>query len=158
MKERLPDCGLCGGRVAYRTGLGRTHEYLPGVVLAVPNDFAIATCQKCGERYLTSAESEALEARLVGPYAEYCRELVQAVRARTGVTLREVELASGVTATYLSHVLAGRKQPSLMLVRLLQAFARHPEELRRHQAGGDWRSRVRLAVTNHRTRAVSRRA
>lgn len=136
-------CTQCGGPVRARTGLGRTHEYRPGIKLPIPSDVPIVTCDECGETYLNDSEAERLEQRLQESYAMYCRALIDAVRARAGVTLRELERAAGVTPTYFSHVTSGRKQPSLTLVRLLQAFALHPQEVHRHLDGIDWQSSYR---------------
>lgn len=120
------------------TGPGRKREYRAGTILEVPVDHAIPTCEECGETYLTTAEAEALDVRLQQAHTEYCKRLVDSVRKRANVTQRELEVALGVTPTYLSHLVSGRKQASLQLVRLLQAYAVHPDEVTRHLRGGDW--------------------
>ncbi len=53
-------CDHCGAAVVLSTGAGRTHPVRAGLSVAVPNAFPIATCQLCGETYLTTAEAEAL--------------------------------------------------------------------------------------------------
>jgi transcriptional regulator with XRE-family HTH domain len=145
--SKLFDCDQCGGAVEVMSGANRTHEYLSGVTLPVPADFAIPTCRECGETYLTTDEAEALERTLEVAFTEYCRNLVDTIRSRAGVTLKEVERAAGVTATYLSHVLSGRKRLSLSKVRLLQAFAIHPSEVRRHLEGRGWQHAARAVPT-----------
>lgn len=147
MTSKQAICAQCGGPVQSKTGLGRTHEYRPGIALPVPGDFPMLTCAECGETYLNDSEAEHLEQRLQQAYAMYCRALIDAVRARAGVTLRELEKAAGVTPTYFSHVTSGRKQPSLTLVRLLQAFALHPQEVHRHLDGLDWQRAYRTPET-----------
>ena len=56
MVTELFDCDLCGRPVLMSTGPGR---YRCGT--AVPDDLPVATCQGCGETYLTTAEAEALD-------------------------------------------------------------------------------------------------
>ena len=140
MTAALFECDTCGGPVRTMTGPHRMREFRPGVTLEVPPDVGIATCEDCGETYLTTAEATALEERLQWAYAAYCEGLIDEVRRQAGVTQRELERALGVTPTYLSHITAGRKQASLPLVRLLQAYAVHPDEALRHLRGGDWRA------------------
>lgn len=142
MISTLFNCHQCEGPVQMVTGEGRTREYRPGIKLAVPDDFGIPTCQGCGETYLTTAEAQALEERLKHVYAEYCRTLIDAASKGGGVTRKELERAAGVTPTYFSHVTSGRKQASLALVRLLQAFVLYPSEIERHLRGADWHTAV----------------
>ena len=134
------ECVQCGGMVRPLAGSGRMFEYRPGISLEIPVDFSVSTCELCGETYLTDRDAAELEKRLSTAYASYCGELIDAVRERAGVTLRQVEKAAGVTPTYLSHVTSGRKLASLTLIRLLQAYAIYPKEVHRHLAGNDWRS------------------
>lgn len=136
-------CTQCGGSVRAKVGLGRTYEHRPGITLPIPSDFATPTCTECGETHLNDSDAERLEQRLQEAYSMYCRALIDAARERANVTLRELERAAGVTPTYLSHVTSGRKQPSLTLVRLLQAFALHPREVHRHLDGFDWQRAYR---------------
>ena len=107
-------CGECGSLVKALKRRGRTREYRRGVLLPVPDDFPIPTCVGCGEEYLSVAEAEALD-RLQQPVfverqKRHCGEVVDRIKATHGVTLRAIEQACGVTGTYLSHVLAGRKR------------------------------------------------
>lgn len=143
MMNRDLVCTQCGGAVRPTTGTGRMHEYRPGIVLPIPNGLPIPTCEECGETYLNDSEAGYLERRLKEAFVAYCQELIGVVRARAGVTLRELEKAAGVTPTYFSHVASGRKQPSLTLIRLLQAFAVNPEEVHRHLRGIGWKVPLR---------------
>lgn len=134
--ETFP-CVECGGLVRLETGPGRVEEYRRGVPLPVPAELAIATCSSCGERYFDEEQREALAAYQAPLFAawqrEHCAPLIERIRRRhRGVTLRDLEGACGVSPTYLSHVLAGRKDASLTLIRLLEAFANAPAELERH--------------------------
>lgn len=138
MTEQLFDCDRCGGRVELVAVPGRRREFRTGMMLDVPESFPIATCRQCGETYLTTEEAERLEAVLADQLATECQKLVATIQARTGFTQKQIEAVCGVTPTYLSHVLAGRKQPSATLLRLLECFAVHPEEARRQQDGVPW--------------------
>lgn len=141
-KSKAFSCGTCGGRVTFKKGPGRTYEYRRGVRLPVPSTFEIPTCNDCGERYFSSERSEALDALLKPVFAEWqtahCNEVVERIQARHGTTLRELERACGVTPTYLSHILSGRKAPSDMLVFLLEAYALTPAEFVRRKDGVPW--------------------
>jgi len=132
-------CGLCGALVKTRKAPGRTHEYRRGVPLPVPDDFPMPTCTGCGEEYMSVEQGTALEARQAPAYAAWQMDHLGAVVRRLQsvhhVTLRQIEAACGVTGTYLSHVLAGRKEASSTLVYLLEAYAAAPREFRRRLAG-----------------------
>lgn len=136
-------CTQCGGSVRAKARAGRTHEFRPGITLPIPDDLLINTCEECGETYLNDSEADQLEQRLHESYAAYCKNLIEVTRERAGVTLRELEKAAGVTPTYFSHITSGRKQPGLTLVRLLQAFAAHPQEVHRHLDGQGWKRAYR---------------
>lgn len=134
------ECDLCAGELRVCCGAGRHREFRAGIELEIPKDFPVLTCMECGELYLSAQESAELEKAQEPAYARYVAELIDTVMGRAQVTLREVEKACALTPTYLSHVRSGRKQPSLVVVRLLQSFARHPEEVKRHLKGEDWRT------------------
>jgi transcriptional regulator with XRE-family HTH domain len=130
-------CAECGDLVRLVTGPGRVEEYRRGVSLPVPAELAIPTCPSCGERYFDAAARDALTAHQAPLFAawqrEHCGPLIEQIRRRhRGITLRDLEKACGVSPTYLSHVLAGSKDASLTLIRLLEAFANAPAELERH--------------------------
>src|ERR1035437_8904968 len=101
-------CGVCGASVKSKKTPGRTREYRRGVVLPVPDDFGIPTCTGCGEEYLSVEQAEALDARQAPAYAvwqkDHLSKVVRRIQERHAVTLRQIEGACGVTATYLSHV------------------------------------------------------
>lgn len=61
-RDKLFDCHCCEHPVIYLYGPGRFHELSQNYWYRLPNDFPIATCVGCGERYLTTTEAEALEA------------------------------------------------------------------------------------------------
>ncbi len=140
MTNVLFDCDYCEGPVTISTGPGRSHSFRSGVVLQIPEDFATAVCQSCGRVYLTSDEAAQLDRHFEARLAAECRELVDVIQERTGLSQKQVELAAGVTPTYLSHVTGGRKQPSGTLFGLLECLARHPEEAVRRVEAKHWSS------------------
>jgi len=60
MTEKLFDCDVCESSVVLKIGPGRKHEFRQKL-LDVPDDFSIATCEECGETYMTLREAQALE-------------------------------------------------------------------------------------------------
>lgn len=64
MSVRLPRCGECGGSVELRAGEGRTREVVRGVVVPIPDDFALPTCVRCGETFSVPEVSDALDKML----------------------------------------------------------------------------------------------
>lgn len=58
-----------------------------------------------------------------------------AIREQHGVTQQKIEDALGVTRSYLSHVLGGRKRPGKMLEKLLDLFAAVPGAFERASRG-----------------------
>lgn len=141
----------CGGDVVTVSGPGRTSEFKLGIPLPVPTDFEIPTCVHCGETYLTVERGEELTKRQAPAYdawlKEHSVELIERMRARHTTTLRHLERAAGVTRTYFSKLLSGKKTPSLQLVRLLEAFETAPEELQRHLDGRAWKPAYDPALT-----------
>lgn len=143
MREFEPfRCSECGHEVHLARGAGRTREYVRGVVLPIPEDFELPTCSSCGELHMIPEFSTRLDALLRARYLReqsvHCRELVELLLASHGITQGDVEAACAVTPSYLSHVLAGRKQASITLIRLLEAFVSDGGELERHLAGRGW--------------------
>jgi transcriptional regulator with XRE-family HTH domain len=136
-------CTECGDTVRLETGPGRVQEYRRGLELPVPDSFAIPTCPTCGERYFTVERGDALAKAQKPLFAEWQRThttpLVEEIQKRHGVTLRHIEAACGVSGTYLSHVLAGRKEASVTLIRLLEAYARVPAEFVRQMKREGWK-------------------
>lgn len=82
MTGALFTCDLCGADVIMETKPGRIMEYRPGVDLPVPEDFPIATCVGCGERYLSTKESAALDEALKVAFTEHCRKLIETANLR----------------------------------------------------------------------------
>lgn len=57
--EILFDCDTCGGDVVMQTEPGRT-KIIKGKSYEIPQDFGMATCQDCGETYMSINESTEL--------------------------------------------------------------------------------------------------
>ena len=107
-----------GRRVFYRT-----------MEVEVPAELEIPTCDNCGEEWTNASDAKTLEAALEATYmgtlrglaAEQLHELIDA-----GIEQKRLEHALGLSQGYLSHVKAGRKDPSPMLVSELVLLARDP--------------------------------
>jgi transcriptional regulator with XRE-family HTH domain len=129
--ESLPRCPECGGEVRLATRAGRTREFRRGVMLPIPDDFEIPTCSRCGEELMTPEVSDELDAILLREHLRrQARELELCTRIlceRHGVTQQQIEDACGVTRSYLSHLLAGRREASATLMRLVKSFVVSPE-------------------------------
>lgn len=58
-------CGECGGRVvSARPRPDKTWTLRPGVEVPLPDDLPIPTCDRCGEYYINTKLSAAIEERL----------------------------------------------------------------------------------------------
>jgi len=60
MNNKSFDCHICSGRVDFITKSDREILWYPNIKVKIPNDFPIATCDKCGEMYLSLDECEQL--------------------------------------------------------------------------------------------------
>lgn len=62
--SQLPRCAECGGEVKLTAKEGRTRTYCGGIMLPIPADFETPICSRCGEEFMISEVSEALDALL----------------------------------------------------------------------------------------------
>lgn len=128
-------CAECGKPVRLLKGSGRTREYVRGVALPIPDDFLIPTCTSCGETYMTEEISSKLDPILKRQFlkrqGEHFRRLINILILRHGITQREIVRVCGITPSYLSHVLAGKRQASITLTRLLEALVDSSSEFER---------------------------
>lgn len=133
MSEICTEC--LKGKLVPQGGAGRLFTYRRGSSYELPEDFLVPTCEACGADFLDDALEEAARELLKPRYLEdqkrHIAYLVETIRAAASVTNRELEKACGVTPTYLSHLLKGRKEASEPLIGLLESYAIHPEEVRR---------------------------
>jgi hypothetical protein len=132
-----PPCAECGGTIRLVSAKGDWREFRRGVRVRIPDDVLVPRCEGCGETYLGEDDSARLDASarkafLAEQVAVYTR-CVDALQREHGATLREIERVCGVTPTYFSHVMKGRRVASLTLTRLLEAFVACPPEFERHR-------------------------
>jgi len=137
-------CSDCGGTVDLNSGTGRTREYSRGFKVPIPDDFVLPTCSRCGEIYVLP-EMEAkltavLRKRFLEMQSSHYRELVDILALRNGVKQMDIVRACGVTPSYMSHILNGKRKASTTLTRLLEAFAVCNTEFMRHVEGRHWSS------------------
>jgi len=96
------------------------------VVLDIPEDFLIPTCTQCGEELLIPEVTDELDQLLRAAYlakqATHVRTCVEVLRKRHGVTQQDIERACGITPSYLSHMMSGRRETSLPLMRLIEVY------------------------------------
>lgn len=129
-------CVSCrSGSVTLRRGLGRSFTYRRGFVLEIPEDIEVPTCEHCGAEYIDAALRDVIKARLKDTHDQsqhkHMSFLISVIQERTGASYREIEKACGLTPTYLSHVLSGRREASEQLIALLEAYAVCPSEVGR---------------------------
>lgn len=135
------ECDLCGGTVERTAKPGRMREYRPGVPpLPIPDDYVLPVCKECGELYISEESAKRLDELQRPAFMEWQKatvgRLIEKIqRATPGITNREIERICGVTPTYLSHILHGRKEIGQTLLNYLEALALYPEEVHRRRSG-----------------------
>lgn len=144
--RKFPRCPECGAEVRLMGGKGRTREYLRGVRLPIPDDYAIPTCTKCRETSMSIEVSEPLDRLLAEELRGMLRRYVETIREKHAVTQQEMEDALGVTRSYLSHLLGGRNEPSPTLVKMLRLLADVPGAFE-NASGRNAPKRNRVAAT-----------
>jgi hypothetical protein len=126
-KFRCAQCGKGTVRPVAREG---RREFYKTMEVSVPGDFAIPTCDHCGEEWLNASQTTALDAALEEVYGdELCRLATEQLTRliESGVEQKRIEQALGLSHGYLSHVKAARNAPSPMLVSELVLLAKDPE-------------------------------
>lgn len=122
-----------------RLQLRRKFYFEANLTAEVPEDFQAPTCVRCKAMYLDLESAEALERQLLPSLLErqsrHLNRLVRKLKERHAVPQKAIANVCGVTASSLSHVLAGNKRASVTLLRLLEALVMAPNEFRRHLAG-----------------------
>ena len=115
---------------------GEVREFRRGIRVPVPERVLLPRCDGCGETYLGEEDDARVDAAVRAVFLDSQRALyarcVEALQREHGVTLREIEATCGVTPTYFSHVMKGRRVASVTLTRLLEAFVASPAEFERH--------------------------
>lgn len=150
MSEICTEC--LRGQVTPTSGEGRTFTYRRGSTYELPATFQVPTCDACRAMFLDDelreAAREALRPAYQADQRAHLEFLIETIREKAKVTNREIEQACGVTPTYLSHVLKGRKEASEPLIGLLEGFAIYPAEVKRRlgRNGSHDTESVRLTI------------
>lgn len=123
-------CPECGGEVRLSTGTGRTTHYHK-MVLPLPDDMKLPTCNKCGERYVDSRTAKMVDEVAKPLYrAKLCAMAKAAIDQLTQSHKQyTVEKALCLSHGYLSHLRAGKRTPTAELVGHLTMLARHPAQV-----------------------------
>ena len=126
VQRRCRECGEGTIRLVARPG--RTWRY-KRLLLDVPEDFEIPTCDRCGEEWLEADRAEALDDILRDQYAERLAQLFeQAISVLSQHrSQRALERLLGLSQGYLSKVLSRKKVPSEPLVTEVVLIAKSPK-------------------------------
>ena len=130
-------CQNCSGELVWRAVAGRTFLYAPDVEVPVPDDLVVPTCAKCLKVHAVGGAESLLETALRPGYEAARRGRVNFAVEMLKATIPELQTSDiaslcGVTEACLTKVLSGEKVATPMLIRLLEAYCLHPEEVDRH--------------------------
>ena len=78
-------CPDCGGRIAYRTGPGRTalwRRTFNVPELPIPDDLPILQCDGCGEMYFSPQDDELLTPHFEREYAKWVEATSTAISTK----------------------------------------------------------------------------
>lgn len=130
-------CSDCPGELVWRAVAGRTFLYAPDVEVPVPDDLVVPTCAKCLKVHAVGGAESFLETALRPGYEAARRDRVNFAVMMLRATVPELQTYDiaalcGVTEGCLTKVLSGEKVATPMLIRLLEAYCLHPEEVNRH--------------------------
>ena len=142
-------CRDCTNTVTWFATSGRTFLYAPDVEVSVPEDLALPTCRVCHKVHLYGNAGVILEKALRPEYEAARKERVIFAVTIIQATMHELQISDiaslcGVTEGLLSKVLSGEKVATPMLIRLLEAYCLHPEEIDRHLNDLDLQSYQKL--------------
>jgi hypothetical protein len=122
-------CIVCGkGTVRPQARPGRRVFYKT-MKVELPADLQIPACDNCGEEWINGSDAKRVDAAAEAAYSTALRAMAGEQLARLAdadVEQKRVEQALGLSQGYLSHVKAGRKDPSAMLVSELVLLAKDP--------------------------------
>ncbi len=123
-------CAQCGKGTVRPVARAGRREFYKTMEVALPADFAVPTCDKCGEEWLSASRAGAMDKALESAYSDELRGLAAGQLAKladAGVEQKRIEHALGLSHGYLSHIKVGRNAPSPMLVSELALLAKDPE-------------------------------
>ena len=127
VERRCRECGK--GTIRLLAEPGRTWQY-KRLILTVPTDFEIPTCDQCGEEWLDSKRADALDDILRDLYTDRLTSLFElaVLVLRKYRSQRALERLLGLSQGYLSKVLSRKKTPSEVLVTQVVLIAKSPDE------------------------------
>lgn len=127
-------CVECGeGMVRPLAKTGRRSPFRNMAAVAIPADFLIPTCDRCGAERIDGATAEALDEVLELAYSDELSERLGHSVDRileTGITQRRLEQLLGLSQGYLSRLKRERGEASPLVVAALALVAQDPRRLR----------------------------
>ncbi len=129
MSDKVFRCAECGtGQVKKMAKPGRKERYRT-MVLEVPGEIEIPTCDHCGAEYLDKNAAITIDHALDEIYRKKLRTRAQrAIRLVTEhIPQGKLEELLGLSHGYLSKLRSGEKDPSTELVAHLALLARDPK-------------------------------
>jgi transcriptional regulator with XRE-family HTH domain len=135
-ERRCPECGK--GRVRLVAKLGRKRQHR-GLLLTVPEDFQIPTCDNCGEEGFRGDMVEAYMKAMDEVYRqEFANRALKMIKEVTRhITQTKLERLFGLSHGYLSKVRNGNVVPSQALLSGLALLTTEPEK-RIHELEKQW--------------------
>ena len=121
--RRCPTCGKLAVKDRARKGRFTVFMHL---TVEIPEDILIPECSRCKQVYLSSSES--LLKGIRRAYLASLRKMAQDAlwSLREHISLRQLELLTGLSQGYLSRIKLDLGQPSAPLVALLGLLAERP--------------------------------
>lgn len=125
-ERRCRECGL--GTVKLTTKAGRKHRY-KGIMLSVPEDLAIPTCDHCGNEGLRGDMLEDYTKAMDNSYdqAMVHRAQLVIIEITKYFTQKRLERLFGLSHGYLSKIRNGSTVPSQALLSGLSLLTTEPE-------------------------------
>ncbi len=127
-------CYECGKGTIRLTAKPGRKDWYRRLLLPVPDDLLIPTCDVCGEEGLRGDMVEAYDAAMDAVYAKemqrQTQELLDAITRQMQVTQKHIEQLLGLSHGYLSKVKSGAEVPSPLLLSNLVLLASNPENIR----------------------------
>jgi transcriptional regulator with XRE-family HTH domain len=118
-------CYECGTGTVRPTAEPGRRDWFRGVLLDVPDNLAIPTCDNCGTQWMDDEAASAFDAAMESRYRLALRHRLDSilVKISAATSLRQVEMALGLSQGYLSKLKRGEREPSAELVASLHLIA-----------------------------------
>lgn len=133
------NCNL--GTIRQLARPGRTAPYKSIPNLAVPADLAIATCDHCGEEWMTPGDAERIDAAMEVSYRQELLGRLRTVLPDADQASR-IERDLGLSRGYLSRLRRATRPPSEALLAILALFRQDPAAI--GQVEAFWRQQAKL--------------